>query len=179
MYDMLCSKEQHELQNEFTTWISNLTFKQFQTISDSLYYKQSPINPINWIYEEKQRLIDHTEEKGTFIHKQTTEQFLANIGSNFINSFYKPDFIVIETKDIEVIKFILDKSKSDIDEQVIEDYLDEQIEKSEKNEILRTWIDKQKKLDESIKEYRKDNKKCDGMCWKSPPRFELCDECMP
>jgi hypothetical protein len=20
---------------------------------------------------------------------------------------------------------------------------------------------------------------CDGMCWKSPPRFELCDECMP
>ncbi len=134
---------QIQAQEEFTKWLGKLNIKQFKAIIDSLYYKEDPFKELDTVIGNLKEL--PLSKPLTSIIKNFLEvpakDTLAKIGFQIIEWLYIPSYVMIESKDIEVIKEIYNRSKSNIDDQILEDWLNENKKKTDKwivlNKILR------------------------------------------
>jgi len=112
---MYYHKNQIECQEELAQFICKLNYKQFLKISKYLY---------------------DDEKQSTSVFKQ--------IGSTFIILSYNPETVLEELKDLEIIRFILDKSSS-LDTEALNEYVDIHSDEKEKCKLYKDYIQSEKK----------------------------------
>lgn len=122
--------DQIESQQEFWKWLGNLNIKQFLSITDIIYYKDKSSAKLEIIEKHMKKLPLAKPLIQIIIRflSAPPKDTLATIGFGIVEWLYMPSFVMTESKDPEVIKEIYKRSAGsggyDLDDQVLEDWLD-------------------------------------------------------
>lgn len=116
-----------EAKSEFTKWLSELSVRQFLSISDTLHYEHRSLENLDKLKPILKKLplakplisiiARFLEVSPTFT--------LASIESNIVNGIYEPTDVIIDTQHNEVIEEIYKRMKHYIDKEKLQEWLND------------------------------------------------------